>query len=108
MMPDQTLLLCIWESRRLALSVWLTAAQNLIDQAQQGVSYRHQRGRFLASRLGGDAPELVLHKAILLGYGRPCTFGQSTTQPGIAPPSFGCFCSCPRFGCFPDKLPPTN
>jgi hypothetical protein len=79
MMPDHPLLVAWVRNGRLLFPVGLSGAENLIGENQQAVGDRDYRRRLLAPRLGGDAPELVLEEAILLGRGGPRALGQSAS-----------------------------
>src|SRR6266851_1136419 len=80
---DQAVFLMAGKGRDLAVAVWLSGAEDFVNQLQDGASHSQKRGVLLAARFGGDAPELLLQETIFLGRGRPGAFGQGAAQPAI-------------------------
>jgi len=62
----------------------LPVDKNLEDKPQQVVRYRHHRRCPLASVFGGNTPELVPQKAVLLFGGPLGALRQGAPQPGVA------------------------
>src|SRR5216684_1872832 len=84
MMPDHTLLLHFAERGSLPVFERLLILQDAIDQRQHDMRHSYEGGRFLPARSTGNAPELVLQRAVLGGRGRPGALGQRAAQPRIA------------------------